>query len=132
MAYLRPPWITQHIFNPLLMRLGVANTWTLSVEGRRSGAPKKVPVVPVEHGDGRYLVSTRGESSWVRNARSANGAAQLGQRGKLESVRLIDVPVEQRQPIIDAYRAKVGGTVKGYFEKLPDPKDHPVFRIEKA
>lgn len=132
MAYLRPPWFTQHIFNPLAMRFGVGNAWTLSVPGRRSGEPKKVPVIPLDYDGARYLVSTRGDSAWVRNVRASNGAAEFGRSGNLQPVRLTDVPVEQRQPIIDAYREKVGGTVKGYFEKLPNPSDHPVFRIEQA
>jgi len=29
-----------------------------------------------------------------------------------------------------AYRERLGRAVKGYFERIPDPADHPVFRIE--
>ena len=32
--------------------------------------------------------------------------------------------------MIAAYRAKVGREVDTYFKKLPDPSDHPVFRLE--
>lgn len=27
-------------------------------------------------------------------------------------------------------RERLGRSVKGYFERIPDPADHPVFRIE--
>jgi hypothetical protein len=31
--------------------------------------------------------------------------------------------------VIAAYRPAAGKTVARYFEELPDPSDHPVFRI---
>ena len=40
-----------------------------------------------------------------------------------------EIPVEQRAPILAAYRSKAGKQVDGYFAKLPDPADHPVFRL---
>ena len=71
MAYLKPPAVTRKLFNPLAMRLGLGGSVTLAVAGRTSGVTRQVPVIPVEHDGGRYIVSTRGESDWVRNARSA-------------------------------------------------------------
>ncbi len=88
-----------------------------------------IPVIPVEHDGARYLLSTRGESDWVRNLRAA-GTAELRSRAGTEAVRATEVPVEERPPIIAAYRAAAGKTVDAYFKKLPDPADHPVFRIE--
>ena len=39
----------------------------------------------------------------------------------------------QRQPILTAYQEKAGRAADGYFRKLPDPADHPVFALtEKA
>ena len=35
----------------------------------RTGEARKVPVIPVEVGGSRYLVSPYGESDWVRNLR---------------------------------------------------------------
>jgi hypothetical protein len=37
-----------------------------------------------------------------------------------------------RSPVITAYVARAGRTVEGYFRTLPDPADHPVFRVEPA
>jgi hypothetical protein len=33
--------------------------------------------------------------------------------------------------VIEAYLARWGYQVKGYFKALPNPADHPVFRIER-
>ncbi|MCZ4585943.1 nitroreductase family deazaflavin-dependent oxidoreductase [Rhodococcus opacus] len=57
MAYLKPPAFTRHLANPLAMRLSARGVATLTVVGRRTGDPHKVPVIPVEVGQNRYLVS---------------------------------------------------------------------------
>ncbi|PRC44308.1 hypothetical protein C6A85_000000100895 [Mycobacterium sp. ITM-2017-0098] len=57
MAYLKPPWFTARIFNPLAMRLG--RMQTLEVKGRRSGRPQRIPVIVPDVDGIRYLVSTR-------------------------------------------------------------------------
>ena len=129
MAYLKPGAITRRIFNPLAMKLGFWNVETLVVPRRKSGEPQSVPVIPVEHEGARYVVSTRGESDWVRNLRAAGGG-ELKRKGEAQKVRVVELPVEERPPVIAAYRAKVGREVNQYFEKLPDPADHPVFRLE--
>jgi hypothetical protein len=67
----------------------------------------------------------------VRNLR-AGGRAELLVRGVPERVRATEIPAAERQPVLAAYRAKAGRTVAPYFEKLPDPADHPVFRLEPA
>jgi hypothetical protein len=36
-----------------------------------------------------------------------------------------------RSRVIDAYLARWGYQVKGYFKALPNPADHPVFRVER-
>ncbi|MGK2882947.1 MAG: hypothetical protein ACSLE6_19910 [Mycobacterium sp.] len=45
------------------------------------------------------------------------------------SYRAAEVPVHQREPVLEAYRAKAGITVEGYFRKLPAAADHPVFTL---
>ena len=40
-----------------------------------------------------------------------------------------ETPTPQRQPILTAYQQKAGRAVDGYFRKLPDPADHPVFAL---
>jgi hypothetical protein len=125
MAYLKPPLFTRKVFNPLAMRFGIAGTETLAVARRRTGGTLRVPVIPVEHDGARYLVSTRGEADWVRNLRAA-GRAELGGT----TVAATELPAPERAVVLEAYRRKAGKTVEGYFTKLPDPADHPVFRLD--
>ena len=129
MAYLRPPLFTRKVFNQIAMRLGLSGVETLAVTGRKTGAEQTIPVIPVEHKGARYLVCPRGEAEWVRNLRAANGEGELRSKGGTERFTATEVPVGQRPPIIAAYRAKAGRTVASYFEKLPDPADHPTFRL---
>ncbi len=70
MAYLKPPWFTARVFNRIAMATGVSNSETLTVTKRGSGEPQHIPVVTVDVGGTRYLVSTRGESQWVKNVRA--------------------------------------------------------------
>ena len=57
MAYIKPPVLTRRLANPMAMRLGRRGVATLTVAGRRTGEPHKVPVIPVEVGGSRYLVA---------------------------------------------------------------------------
>jgi deazaflavin-dependent oxidoreductase (nitroreductase family) len=132
MPYIKPPFFVRRIFNPLAMRFGVGGAASLSIAGRRSGEPRSVPVIPVEVGGARYIVSTRGEAEWVRNLRAAGGRATLTTKGTAEQVQATDVPASERPPVIEAYRKAAGRTVDAYFKALPDSADHPTFRIEKV
>ena len=69
MAYLNQPWFNREIINRFAMATGVVHSETLSVIKRASGQPQKTPVTPVEVDGVKYLVSTRGESQWVKNVR---------------------------------------------------------------
>ena len=53
----------------------------------------------------RYLVSTRGESQWVRNVR-ANPTVTLATKMGTARFTATEVPVPQRDPVLTAYRAK--------------------------
>ena len=131
MAYLRPPFFVRKIGNNLAMWFGAGGSYTLVVPGRSTGTPQQIPVVPAELDGTKYLVSTRGESEWVRNLRAA-GACELRRKRTTERFTAVEVPVGERGPIIDRYRATAGRTVTTYFTKLPDPADHPAFRLEPA
>ncbi|HZQ33968.1 MAG TPA: nitroreductase/quinone reductase family protein [Mycobacterium sp.] len=128
MAYLKPPWFTVKLFNKLAMATGIANTETLTLTKRGSQQPQKIPVLTVDVDGTKYLVSTRGESQWVKNVR-ANPTVTIANKKGTENYSAAEVPAGSRQPILDAYRKKAGRTVDGYFEKLPDEADHPVFAL---
>ena len=126
---LRPGWFVRKVMNPLIARLGMATT--LAVTGRTSGAERTVPVNVLEHEGARYLLSPRGETDWVRNLRAA-GEGELRRRGHSERVRVSDVPIDERAPVIEAYRAKWDSQVRRFFEQLPDPGDHPTFLVDTS
>jgi deazaflavin-dependent oxidoreductase (nitroreductase family) len=128
MVYLKPPALTRRVLNPLMMRIGAGGTVTLTVPGRRTGVPRKVPVIPLQVDGSRYLVSPYGETEWARNLRAA-GHGELTSRGHVESFRATEVPADEREAIIGAYRKVISGAVSTYFTRLPDPADHPVFRL---
>ena len=124
MAYLKPPWFTAHVFNKLAMKFGIGGSTTLTVTRRGSKLPQQIPVVIPEVEGVKYLVSTRGDSEWVRNVR-ADPNVKLGATGYLAT----EVPGEHRAPIIAVYRPLAGKVVEGYWKQLPDDADHPVFAL---
>ena len=124
MAYLKPPWFTAKVFNKLAMATGVGNSETLTLTKRGSKQPQQIPVVVPEVGGVKYLVSTRGESDWVKNVR-ADPHVKLGDTAYIAT----EIPVEQRAPILAAYRPLAGKVVEGYWRQLPDDADHPVFAL---
>src|SRR6478736_6132753 len=124
MAYLKPPWLTARIFNRLAMAVGIGGGATLPAIKRASKEPQQIPVVVPEVNGVKYLVSTRGESEWVRNVR-ADPNVSLGGKKFVAA----EVPVEQRAPIIAAYRPLAGKVVEGYWRQLPDDADHPTFAL---
>jgi deazaflavin-dependent oxidoreductase (nitroreductase family) len=126
--YLRPGWLTARVVNPLLMRLGLVPT--LAVRGRVSGEWRTVPVNVLELDGERYLVAPRGDTEWVRNLR-VTGRGELRRRAGVELFRATELPDDQKPRVISAYLARWGYQVKRYFDALPRPADHPVFRLDR-
>ena len=132
MAYIRPPLFVRAVFNRLAMATGASGTMTLAVKGRRTGAEQTVPVIPVDVDGSLHVVSTRGESEWVRNVRAAgDGGVELrGRHGGEGRYTAAEVPPgDERRRVIEAYRRKAGRTSTAYWRKLPDDADHPTFRL---
>jgi len=103
-------WLVRH-------GVGLFGARVLSVPGRVSGRLQQVPVNLLHEDGRRYLVAVRGNTQWVRNVR-AGGAVTLsiGRRG--EPVRLVEVPVEQRVPVLRRYLARWGWEVGQFVEGL--------------
>ena len=108
MAYLKPPWFTVKVFNRIAMATGISNSETLTVTKRGSGEPQHIPVVTVDVEGTRYLVSTRGESQWVKNVR-ANPTVTLTTKKGVVTYLAHETPAPQRQPILTAYQKKGQG-----------------------
>jgi deazaflavin-dependent oxidoreductase (nitroreductase family) len=130
-SYLRPPAFTRRLANPLATRLNARGVATLTLAGRRTGAARKVPVIPVEVGGSGYLVSPYGESDWVRNLRAA-GKGELSRKGRSEAFHAAEIPAGQRGRVISRYREVAGPMVDSFFTKLPDARDDPVFQIDSG
>ena len=128
--YLKPSRLISRLANPLLMRFGIVPT--LRVRGRKTGHWRSVPVNVLELDGQRYLVAPRGETDWVRNLRAAGGGQLQYGRRRTEPFTATEVPDEGKPPIIEAYLQRWGGQVRSQFEALPDPADHPVFKIERS
>ncbi|MFF7972547.1 nitroreductase family deazaflavin-dependent oxidoreductase [Streptomyces sp. NPDC007905] len=124
-------WLARH-------GLSLAGSAELSVRGRKSGRMQRVPVNPHTHEGEQYLVSARGHSQWVRNMRAAGGG-ELRVGRKVRVFTAVELPDEEKLPLLRAYLEKWGWEVKQYFEgvtaKSSDEEilaaapDHPVFRI---
>lgn len=102
---------------------GVAPNYlvTLEVVGRRSGRTISFPLAMVVLDGERYLVSMLGaNATWVRNVRAADGHARL-RHGRTEQVRLEEVAVERRAPVLKRYLQLAPGA----RPHIPVDKDAP-------
>jgi hypothetical protein len=100
---------------------------TLEVPGRRTGRVVALPlVVAVVEGE-CHLVAMLGEGTgWVRNVRAAGGAAVL-RHGRREEVRLHEVAVEHRAPVLRSYLQRAPNA----REHLPVPADAPLAELAR-
>lgn len=124
-------WLARH-------GVSLAGTAELSVRGRKSGRMQRIPVNPHTWDGSQYLVSARGHSQWVRNMRAAGGG-ELRVGRKVRSFTAVELPDEEKLPILRTYLKKWGWEVNQYFqgvtaessdeEIVASAPDHPVFRI---
>lgn len=103
----RPPAPWYRRLNRLgvpLTSLGLAprDAVTLEVRGRRSGRPRRTPILRTPYHGDDHLVSLSGESEWVRNVRAADGHAIIRRRGA-QRVRLVELPPGDRAPVVAEY-----------------------------
>jgi hypothetical protein len=120
--------LLRRVFNPLMVLIG--RSAVLFVRGRRTGKRLAVPMDPPFTWEGtRYLVSPLGDTHWARNLRAAGeGELRLGRRR--ERFRAVELHGAERDSIVIAYANTITCGCRNYLRELPDPADHPVFRIE--
>jgi deazaflavin-dependent oxidoreductase (nitroreductase family) len=130
--YLKPPWMQRHVGKRMALLFGRSRLSKLSVTGRRTGRWRTTPVAVLDHEEQRYLVSYRGESEWVRNLRASAGRARIRHKRQVEEITVTEVPVAERTPLLKVYSGRYGKfpTVADVLRALPDPADHPTFRIQ--
>ncbi|CAN5697869.1 nitroreductase family deazaflavin-dependent oxidoreductase [soil metagenome] len=126
-GYLAPGFIVHKVLNPLIRKLRLRPV--LLVAGRKSGRVQEVPINPLKVDGERYLLSPRGETQWVRNLRAA-GEGRLRHLTSVESFFAVEVPDEEKPRLVAEYVRRWGKVVKQQFDALPDPLDHPAFRME--
>jgi F420H(2)-dependent quinone reductase len=137
----RPGWIAK-MLNRMWANAASKNVMSnglvaLEVIGRKSGRVISFPLVMVTVDGQRYLASMLGDNTqWVRNVRASGGKAVLRSGGR-EDVRLEEMPVNLRAPILKAYLQAAPGARPhvpvdqdaslAEFETIA--ADFPVFRL---
>lgn len=111
---------------------------TLEVPGRNSGRTTRFPLGMADWQGQWFLVSMLGDQcNWVRNVRANDGRVVLRHRRR-RACQLVEVPVNERPPIIKRYLQKVPGgrphipvdrdAPLADFVAIAD--QYPVFRVE--
>jgi deazaflavin-dependent oxidoreductase (nitroreductase family) len=145
--YQRPNLFTKHVFNRLtaaMTRMGIS-VWgsrVLEVKGRRSGQLRHTPVNLLEVDGRQYLVSPRGETDWVRNARADHGQVVLVLGRRRRAYVLGELSGDDRVPVLRSYLRRWNWEVGMFFTGVgPDSTDadlaavadnHPVFELTPA
>ena len=121
-----------------LVRLGIGgkSTYLLTTTGRRTGQQRTTPVIVIEDGGQRWLVSPYGMVAWVQNVRTQPEIA-LRHGGQSETLRAEEVAPATAGPILQRYVRNVRVTAPFFDAKGDDPVEkfieeaprHPVFKL---
>jgi deazaflavin-dependent oxidoreductase (nitroreductase family) len=121
-----------------LLRVGlkIGSMSLLTVRGRKSGQPRTVPVLLVEHDGHSFLVAPYGVVQWVRNIRAA-GTATLTRGRHSKVISVTELPAQEAAPILKQYLIKATAA-RPYFDATQnspledferEAPRHPVFQI---
>lgn len=131
-------------FMKAMSRIGIAPgpVHILSVPGRNTGKMRATPVSPFELAGQRYVLAGVDDADWVQNVRAAGWAELRRGRRAGVRVRMVEVPVDQRPPMLRAYGENIpGGSmlfqrfygISGDSDSFASLKHVcPVFRIEQV
>src|SRR6516165_8087562 len=122
-SYLKPSAL-ERVFGRMLVflvRIGLirGHFYVLEVRGRKSGRTISLPVDPLDLDGQRYLVCARGDSNWVRNARTA-GEVVLVRAMRRCTYAARELPPDMRPPILKAYLDRFAGEVQRFFRYRRD------------
>lgn len=136
MSEVKPPPLWMVRLNVAMLRRGlkIGSQYLLSVRGRKSGAMRSTPVSIATIDASRYIVAAFSEAAWVQNVRAA-GSGTLGRGRSVEQVRLVELPVTERGPVLRAFLRQVRGGVGFFGSADPDvvvaaADRYPVFRLD--
>ena len=131
-----PSWIVR--LNVAMLRRGlrIGTQHLLSVRGRTSGTPRSTPVSIATVDGERYIVAAFADADWVANVRAA-GEGTLTRGKETEEMRLVEMPVGARAPILRAFLQQVRGGVRFFGTSDPevvvaDAARYPVFRVARS
>lgn len=125
-AYLPPSSFLRKVVNPLVRALGGP---VIIVRGRISGRAISTPVAPFQYAGDRYLIARRGETQWVRNLRVA-GRCVLRIRWRHLPVHATELRGEEHRLVAGVYLERLGRRADAFLGELPNPADHPIFRLD--
>ena len=124
-TFLRPTF-GERLFNRLFglfvgLGLGLRHNYLLQVSGRRTGRLYSTPVNILDYEGRRFLVAPRGETQWVRNARSS-GQIWLKKGRVRQSYRVREIGDAEKPMLLKTYLDRFTTTVQRYF---PVPAGSP-------
>ena len=113
--------------------LAIGSQHLLTVQGRRSGQPRRTPVSIVTLDGARYIVAALDHAAWVGNVRESRSGS-LTRAGRTENVVLAELPTAERGPIIRAFLSQVRGGVRFFGSQTADEivaraDRYPVFKV---
>jgi deazaflavin-dependent oxidoreductase (nitroreductase family) len=97
--------------------ISVAGTRALRVRGRKTGKLRGVVVNLMTVGGRDYVVSPRGNTQWVRNARAA-GTVEVGPKWRRREVRIVEVADDAKPELLRRYLERWFWEVKGHVGGL--------------
>jgi deazaflavin-dependent oxidoreductase (nitroreductase family) len=125
--------------NIALLRRGIgpATQRVLTIPGRTTGLPRTTPIATVAFDGAVYIVAGYSSSDWVKNARAA-GSGALSRGSVTTPVKLVEIPVTDRVPILREFLRTIRGgrsflTVGSRAtdaELAAAASAHPIFRVE--
>lgn len=133
MANPPPGWMVRMNVAVLRRGLRVGSQYLLTAPGRKTGAARSTPISVVTLGGERYIVSAFSDADWVKNVRAATVGSLT--RGKhTEAVTFVELPEQERDPVLRAFLKQVPGGVRFFESSEPDAivasaSRYPVFRV---
>ncbi len=121
-----PRWLkASNRFIVVFQRLGlvIGPMRLLSVPGRRSRKLRTTPISPLTVDGERYVVALFEGADWVENARAV-GWGILARGRKKERVTLVELPPEERGPVLREFPGKVPQGARFLRERYGIP-NHP-------
>jgi deazaflavin-dependent oxidoreductase (nitroreductase family) len=129
-----PSWIVRLNVAMLQRGLKIGSQHLLTVRGRKTGLARSTPVSIATVDDARFVVAAFPDAAWVGNVRAA-GEAVLTRGKARQGVRLIELPTDERPPVLRAFLEQVPGGVRFFGSSDPtvvvaSAARYPVFRVE--